>query len=226
MAALIAFDLDDTLYKERDYVRSGLKAVADAISATAGIDRAELQAIADIAPDGHAAFEAFAARLAGTPVGELFPISRMVTEYRNHRPVLEADTATAAVLEELRRRGHILALITDGNTVRQHAKVSALGLTRFFEPEAIIVSDDSGSDKTTPAPFAAAEAIAPGMRKVYVGDNTAKDFHWPQLRGWHTVMLRDSAGLNVHPQRPADVPPHFRPQTTIDSLQELLKLTY
>ena len=38
----------------------------------------------------------------------------------------------AGTLTELRRRGNMLALITDGNHIRQHAKVRALGLDDFF----------------------------------------------------------------------------------------------
>ena len=38
MPSLIAFDLDDTLYKERDYVVSGRRAVAAALAPVAGVD--------------------------------------------------------------------------------------------------------------------------------------------------------------------------------------------
>lgn len=225
MPALIAFDLDDTLYKERTYVDSGMRAVVDAISADTGLNPQELMAIVESAPSGEAAFDALAAHLAGTPAGTAFPLWRMVTAYRNHKPHIQASARVHDVLDALRARGHRLALITDGNTVRQHAKIRALGLDRHFAPADIIVSEDLGSDKTTPVPFAAAEAMAPAMRRVYVGDNAAKDFYWPNLRGWYTVMLRDTAALNIHPQQPAAQAAR-RPALTVRSLEALLSLTF
>lgn len=225
MGAFIAFDLDDTLYKERTYVESGLRAVVAAIAAETGIAAGELAALVAKSDTGSEALDALAARLQGTPAEAAFPMWRMVTTYRNHRPEIRTTPRVHAVLEALKARGHRLALITDGNTVRQHAKIRALGLDRHFGPADIIVSEDLGSDKTTPVPFAAAEAMAPGMRRLYVGDNAAKDFYWPNLRGWFTVMLRDTAGLNIHPQRPAEHPAH-RPAMTVRSLEALLSLTF
>lgn len=224
MPALIAFDLDDTLYKERDYVRSGLLAVAREAAHASGLPEDNLAAMMLTAPDGHAAFDALAARLAEAGAADIFPVWRMVATYRNHLPALQPDPAVEAVLAGLKSRAHTLVLITDGNPVRQHAKISALGLSRFFGDKNIIVSGDTGADKTTPLPFASAEALAPAMRRVYVGDNPAKDFHWPNLRGWHTVMLGDTAGRNIYPQLPAAVPPQYRAATTIHSLDQLLDL--
>ncbi len=222
MCALIAFDLDDTLYKERDYVASGLRAVAHSASRESGLPSEELEELLLGAPDGHAAFDALEARLRGAGVD--YPVWRMVAEYRNHVPAISPDPEVEAVLAELKRRGHTLALITDGNPVRQHAKVSALRLDRYFDTTNIIVSADTGSDKTTPLPFAQAERLVRGQRRYYVGDNPAKDFHWPNLRGWHTVMLRDADGLNIHPQHTGPLPAQYRAATTIDNLHRLLDL--
>ncbi|MDE6463662.1 MAG: HAD hydrolase-like protein [Muribaculaceae bacterium] len=220
--ALIAFDLDDTLYKERDYVLSGRRAVAEAVAPSAGMDAAALLKLMNEAAD---AFDALADAIAATPAAATYSIERMVAVYRAHTPDISLDSAVPETLRRLRERGHSLALITDGNSNRQHAKIRALGLDAFFGPHNVIVSDDCGSDKTTTVPFIAAEALAPGERRVYVGDNIAKDFHWPNMRGWLTVMLRDPEGLNIRPQRPAEAPPAFRPAMTVDSLESLLSLT-
>lgn len=224
MSVLIAFDLDDTLYKEQDYVRSGLRAVAREAAGISGLPVEELAAMMLAAPNGHDAFEALESRLKGHSGEELFPIWRMVATYRNHKPELQPDPAVNEILSRLKQRGYTLSLITDGNPVRQHAKISALGLARFFDRDNIIVSADTGADKTTPLPFVQAENLAPGSRRIYVGDNPAKDFHWPNLRGWHSVMLRDGLGLNIYPQRPDLVAPQYRAATTIGSLSQLLDL--
>lgn len=220
MCALMVFDLDDTLYKERDYVRSGRRAVANAIGSELGLDADGLMALMEAAPD---AFDAVSAAIAGLAGADAWPVSRMVDTYRAHTPEISLDADTRLVLEALRRR-HTLAIVTDGNSVRQHAKIKALGLYEFFSPENIYVSDDAGSDKNTPVPFLAMERRHSSMRRYYVGDNLAKDFHWPGLRGWTTVMLIDSHGTNIWPQYPAAAPLAFRPGIAISSLKNLLTL--
>lgn len=220
MCALMVFDLDDTLYKERDYVRSGRRAVADAVGADLGIDADGLMALMEAAPN---AFDALIDAIAGLAGADAWPVSRMVEVYRGHTPKISLAPETRAVLAELSRR-HTLAMVTDGNATRQHAKIKALGLYEFFDPENIYVSDDTGSDKTTPLPFAAMERRHGAMRRYYIGDNLAKDFHWPGLRGWTTVMLLDNDKTNINPQRPAAAPAVFRPHIAIASLEPLLKL--
>ncbi len=220
MPALVAFDLDDTLYSERLYVASGLRAVAAEAAAVSGMSAGELLTIALAAGNGHDAMEAMERKLNGAMC-----VRRMVDIYRSHRPVLTASPEVHGLLARLQRRGNVLAIVTDGDGCRQRAKIHALGLERFFTPQAIIVSGECGSDKSTPAPFVAAEALAPALPKVYVGDNPAKDFYHPGIRGWLTVMLRDATGTNIHPQHPALVPPSYRPSLTVDSLDDLLKLT-
>lgn len=217
----MVFDLDDTLYKERDYVHSGRRAVAAAVGAALGVDAEGLMEVMENAPD---AFDALAALIAGLPGCDAWPVSRMVEVYRGHKPDIKLDDDTRAVLADLSRR-HTLAIITDGNTVRQHAKIEALGLGEFFHPENIYVSDDAGSDKSTPVPFAEMERRhRRESRRYYIGDNLAKDFHWAGLRGWHTVMLLDPGRLNIYPQRPAQAPPAFRAATAIASLRHALLL--
>ncbi len=222
MCALLVFDLDDTLYKERDYVRSGRRAVANAVGTDLGVDAAGLMEAMEAAAD---AFDALTALTAGLPGSDRWPVSRMVEVYRAHKPEISLDSDTRSVLASLSER-HTLAIITDGNTVRQHTKIEALGLLEFFAPDNIYVSDDAGSDKSTPIPFAEMERRHPdALRRYYIGDNLAKDFRWAGLRGWHTVMLLDAAGHNIYPQRPAQAPPAFRPTLTIDTLRRLLFLT-
>ena len=54
---------------------------------------------------------------------------------------------------------------------------------------------------------------------IYVGDNTAKDFLYPNQHGWKTVCLLDD-GQNIHKQS-FDLAPEYRPQAIIHNLLEL-----
>ena len=177
---LIAFDLDDTLFKERDYLRSGHRVLARKLAGESGADERAL--------------------------------FRLITE---HHP-----RGIAAALAYLPRRNGILFW-----TRHQRAKLHALGLDRFIEPGAVLISEETGGDKHTPLPFAIAEERfgKETARRIYVGDNLSKDFKWPNQRGWTSVMLADHNGINVFPQQPSQWPGEYRPSACIDNISRILE---
>jgi putative hydrolase of the HAD superfamily len=196
----IVFDLDDTLYLERDYVSSGFRAVAR--------HRAEVTSAseADIAAD----FERLFAAAPQLPVFDRWLESRslpikshldvMLSIYRGHTPAISLVRGTREALEELATR-HPLGLLTDGSSARQHAKLAALGLTGFFA--AVVVSDEIGPDvrKPDPRPFervAAKLGVAP-RDAVYIADNPEKDFIGARAAGFRSIRLRLTEGM--HAQR-------------------------
>lgn len=216
---LYAFDLDDTLYKEMTYVASGYHTVAAELAEATGADADSLFRI--ISANRPLGFEAALEAVAGMPGAERFTVDSMVETYRAHTPDISLLPGVADTLERLSRQGHTLMLITDGSTRHQRAKIAALGIERFFRPEDILISLETGGDKTTVVPWEIAEKRYPGMRRMYVGDNLSKDFRLPGMRGWHTVMVRDRDNSNVFAQQPTMWPPENRPQTTVDSIADL-----
>lgn len=219
---VVAFDLDDTLYTEMDYVRSGYRTVANALSEASGVDARELFNL--ILANRPLGFEAALERIKGTPAQGMFTIESMVEMYRAHTPDIQLRPGAHETLEALRRRGAGLVLITDGSTRHQRAKIKALGLEEFFAPEAILISEETGGDKTSIVPWQLTEERfgVPGTLFTYVGDNLSKDFLLPNMRGWQTVMLRDCTSSNVFPQHPSAWPATNRPQLTIDNLSTLI----
>ncbi len=216
---LYAFDLDDTLYKEMTYVASGCRTVARALADATGADSDMLfRTIMAHRPKG---FEAALQAVAGMPGADTYTVDDLVEIYRAHRPDIELLPGARELLERLRAQGHTLMLITDGSTRHQRAKIEALGLMHYFRPDDILISEETGGDKTTPVPWTIAEQRYPGMTRTYIGDNLSKDFHLPRLRGWNTIMLRDRDGANVFPQHPADWPADHLPHTTIDTLTDI-----
>lgn len=219
----IAFDLDDTLYKEKDFVESGRNAVAEAIAAAKGLDASTLRRVMAEGPD---AFDALLGFLATNGISD-YTIAGVLDIYRSHRPDIRLEAEAEVTLTELHRRGTDIALITDGRSVTQRNKIEALGLYRFFAPDRIHISGETGADKHTPLAYmnVANSAVAP-RRLVYVGDNPAKDFVNANLAGWTTVMLRDSRRINIHQQNLRNVPSIYRPRIVIDRLTEILKLIH
>lgn len=218
--AVVIFDLDDTLYKERDFVVSGFRAVARHVAARTGEDANRLFNIMSSAGN---AFDALLEDIAGKPGSEDITIPVLLEIYRFHEPDITLPGESRTLLEGLQASGASLALITDGRSVTQRNKIRALGLDRYFLDNHIFISDETGGDKNTAIPWDAAETLFPGERKIYAGDNMSKDFLQPNLRGWLSVMLVDSAGVNIFPQHPEAHAPQFRPQLSVCSLTSLLK---
>lgn len=217
---LIGFDLDDTLYKERDYVASGRRAVARAVISSTGLTWVEVE---EAMNSGGNPFDSLDVWLRSRGICD-WPVSRMVDVYRNHFPDLPVNTVMNGMLARLRDCGHKVVFITDGNSQRQLVKIKALGLEDVAD--AVFVSEDVGGNKLTGAGFMAAERMFPESSRLYIGDNPAKDFLWPNRNGWNTAMLLDTAGVNIHPQnmkqKEADAQARMRFFDLIDFLQTLI----
>lgn len=210
------FDLDDTLYKEHTFVASAYRAVARYMSDITGADPDVLAGI--MARERPRGFEAAIEAQRGLPGDESISIDSCVDIYRRHWPEIRLDDWAVEFLGKLKKAGAFIGIISDGTVLTQGTKIRALGLEEFVSPGGIFISEAVGGDKTTVLPWTAAEALCRerGYRwRVYVGDNLRKDFLLPNLRGWQTVMLRDSAGVNIFPQKPLDWPPENRAKITL-----------
>ncbi|NLF29436.1 MAG: HAD family hydrolase [Planctomycetes bacterium] len=198
----VVFDLDDTLYCERDYVRSGYRAVAASMAA----DPAAAEAVAAwmwrrfCEGRGERMFNAAAERF-GLP-DDPATIAGWVACYRDHAPILQPHPDAVAVLDALRGRVR-LGLLSDGFLPAQSIKLDALGLRGYFD--AIVFTEAMGRDcwKPSAAGFEriAAELGVPHACCAYVGDNPAKDFVAPNALGWLTIQWRRDG--QVHADKPA-----------------------
>lgn len=214
MNAVVAFDLDDTLYPEYDFVVSGYRAVAELLPQS---DRQRAFEVMSQAYD--AGVNPFDALVAATDC--TVPIADMVDAYRYHKPTLRLEPTVRMALQRLKDAGVGLALITDGRTATQRNKIEALGLDGFFGNQ-IYISEAERVDKTCTQSFERVMATFPAERYVYVGDNPAKDFVAPNRLGWLTVCLRGT-DRNVHPQD-IEVGESFRPKATVDRIADVCNL--
>lgn len=212
MSKVVVFDLDDTLYKEVDYVRSGLMAVAHHLG-----DDSLLDVMLKARSKGINAFEAVKEQRSDAE------IDKMIEIYRNHKPQISLSRDTTLTLDYLHSK-YTLALVTDGRSVGQRNKIEALALEQYFAPEDIIVSEEFGSDKHSAANFKAIEKNHPGAESYfYIGDNPEKDFYQPNLLGWHTIMLEDVNRVNIHRQDNAPSIDHMA-QYAIESLSDAIAI--
>lgn len=218
---VLVFDLDDTLYLERDFAFSGFQAVAEAFADRLGDPmraRAEMQRFFD-SPARRRVFDTLLdAR--GIPTDASL-VARMVEVYRLHPPRIRLLPDAGRALASWAGRCR-LALITDGPPHTQRAKIAALGLSARLDP--IIITSELGEGFSKPHPLAFERMMritghAPAEH-VYVADNPAKDFLAPNRLGWRTVRVRRREGI----YRDEPDAEGGRPQHTLESLDELVRV--
>lgn len=206
---VVCFDLDDTLYKEIGFVKSGFQAVADSIG------KPEIVPLMmDWYKDGKNVFLHLNYYL-----NLEAPIADYLRIYRNHFPSIQLSNGVEDTLVVLKNRGVRLGLISDGRSVTQRNKIKALKLERWFEDKDIIISEEFGSEKNSEKNFCYFQELYPESCFSYVGDNPKKDFFIPNLLHWKTIMLKDN-GCNIHQQ--CEVPECNLPQVIIYDIQELM----
>lgn len=186
----IVLDLDDTLYLERDFVRSGFRKVAEFVERVGVTDEHVAFAHLWEGFESGRRGDAFDSLHARFPLGGRTSVPELVEIYRSHRPDIQILEPEA--LSGLARSGLPLAMISDGDLGTQSAKIDALGLRGLFS--VVVLTGEWGHDFWKPHPRAfelvEAELGLPGKHLAYVADNPRKDFIAPNRRGWLSVRLR------------------------------------
>ena len=191
MIKCIAFDMDDTLYDERDYYGSGFAAVAGRIAADFRLPVGEIfHTLCRIFDSGNRQ-NTFAA--AAAEMGIIFKegyIEKLVKIFREHTPDINLPADSRAVLENLKQR-YKLGLITDGYLPAQRLKLKSLNIEKFFD--CIIYTEELGRENWKPSPVGFEKLIAVlkilPQQCVYVGDNLERDFSAPNKMGFKTIRI-------------------------------------
>lgn len=187
----VLFDVDDTLYDEMTFVRSGFLAIARTLQTRFGWSPDELlkEMLAILSRDGRGAIFDDILRQRETYSRQL--VEELVSAYRLHRPTIQLFKDVAPVLGMLRTAGFKLGLVTDGDHKVQQRKVDALGLPGLVD--VVVRTDELGKEfwKPHPRPFEVALAglgLSP-ERTIYVGNDPAKDFEGPRQLGMGSVHI-------------------------------------
>ncbi|GAB2545067.1 HAD family hydrolase [Gracilibacillus alcaliphilus] len=196
----IILDLDDTLYCEHDYVRSGFEAVAHYIAGHSEFTPNHIynQLIAYWQERGRG--QVFDLTCAFFHIDDI-DIAELVQVYRFHTPSIQLYDDAVQFLDDANMRKLPLGLITDGTSITQWNKIKALQLVDRIE--AIVVSDDLGGSacwKPNKAPYQLALKQLDKLPEqcIYVGDNPHKDFITARKLGMETVRIVRSIGDHMN----------------------------
>lgn len=192
---LIALDMDDTLYLEQDYVRSGFMAVDRWLRRRQGLSGFFDEAWALFCEGSRGTI--FNTVLDRRNVFEDGLVRELVAVYRSHLPEISLLSDAEAFLKKHDKKS--LALITDGPVVSQYGKIKVLQLERYIGN--IIVTDElgAGCGKPNSLVFEQVQGSRKSEDCVYIADNPRKDFIGPLALGWRpSVRMRRVNSLHFH----------------------------
>jgi putative hydrolase of the HAD superfamily len=213
---ILIFDLDDTLYEEMSFVRSGLQAVAAYGRMSFGWDEGN-------------SYEFMYEFLLKNGRGRVFDewlnlhqhfsnsrLKKCVHLYRHHIPKITLSKETLQILSRFQDL-YPMYLVTDGHKIVQQKKIAALGIEPFFKR--VFITHRFGIRHAKPSLYCF-ERIrqlekCPWSNLVYVGDNPAKDF--VSLNSMGALTIRVNTG--VHAEVLAQV--GFDARHTIDNIAHL-----
>jgi putative hydrolase of the HAD superfamily len=203
---IFVFDLDDTLYSERDFEKSGIEFVYN----TFDIKHIELESILNNRRN-------WIENIINDSNNQI-TLKTVLDIYRNHIPSIQLYKDSKNFLEKLVSQGIEMSLITDGRSITQRNKLRALGIESYFTN--IIISEEINSEKPSEYNFKLVINNKHNVNYIYFADNPNKDFITPNNLGWSTICLLDR-GQNIHKQN-FNLSKDFLPQSSINSFDEII----
>lgn len=217
---VVCFDLDDTLYKEIDFLKSAFKEIVEyTLKCSGSHDLVAAGLYEGMLGAYFSKKDAFDYLIAA--VGIDLDKAILLSLYRNHVPLISLSDGALELLNEIKGRGFEIGIITDGRSVQQRNKIKALGLDKIVSEENLIISEEFGSEKPSRANYEYFVAKYPDATEFfYIADNPKKDFLSPNVLGWKTICLKDD-GRNIHSQS-FDLPQEFLPRVVVRCLSEVI----
>lgn len=190
----IILDLDDTLYNEVDYIKSGYQKIAERYPKITGVQEELWQYFIEKKP----AIDLFLKNHSMEQEKE-----ECLKSYRNQMPNIVLPQEHKELLEKWRREGKKLGIITDGRPKGQRNKIAALGLETLVDE--IIVTDELAGTNGDVRKFRKPEKLAfemmqmrmgiPYEKMIYIGDNKQKDFQAPEKLHMKYLWFQNKEGM-------------------------------
>lgn len=210
------FDLDDTLYKEIDFLKSGYQAISSWLQQQFYTTEDTFEVLFGAYQRGDNAF-----KILNQKYGLDVSNEQYLKIYREHLPKISLDKSVYELLCQLKSQGVKIGLLTDGRSVTQRNKISALGLNEFVEQGDIVISEEFGTQKPDVRNYRYFADRYPNSRIIYVGDNPIKDFVAANILGWQTIELMDD-GRNIHKQRINQLEHLYYAKQTVVNITQIL----
>ena len=194
MIRALIFDLDDTLYRESDFVMSGYRAVARHVADNYGCD------FECVFSTMMKTFETKGRRAVLSVLREKFldasvALDALVWVYRRHNPSIRLYPGYLGLLKEF-AGNYRMGIITDGLPEVQERKVRALGLESIMNR--IICTWEYGAEKEKPHPLSFSLMLdsldAKPDSALFIGDNPEKDCRGAHQAGMKFAQVQHPTG--------------------------------
>ena len=184
----VIFDLDDTLYSEKEYVMSGYKKIADYLGRGEAIEK-----LWKYFEAGKPAIDCYLEEITQSEKKK-----ECLSIYRNQFPEINLYDGVDKMIRNLKCKGIKVGIITDGRPEGQRNKIKALGLEELVDD--IIITDELGGIQFRKPNDISFRIIQnrwrlPFEQIVYVGDNLNKDFQAPRQLGMREIYYKNEDGL-------------------------------
>lgn len=212
--SIIVFDLDDTLYDELSYARSGLLEVSKYMNKQWGTPQEESYAhlLVFLREDRNNILEKI---LRTYGIFNKKNLRSCISIYRTHQPKILLSKDAKECME--RFKDFPLYIVTDGNVTVQSNKIKALNLTEKVKK--VFITYRYGVHNSKPSPFCflkicKLEHVSPDS-VWYIGDNPAKDFIGIKPLGFRTIRILQGQHKDVK------MGAEYEAELRINSLREL-----
>lgn len=178
MVKAVVFDLDDTLYMEKEFVEYGLKNAANVAETVYGIVNANEKIRSLYQESKVNVFDRLVN--AETIKDKEIAVAGLVKAYRNCEPKnLHCNPGVLDLLKTLKKKGVRTGIITDGFADVQKSKIKALGIQEYIDK--IVITDELGGVQCRkPNPIGFEKMLkmlnVKPQEMIYIGDNPNKDF--------------------------------------------------
>ena len=194
---ILVFDLDDTLYDELTFVKSGFHVVANYIEQSYGIKK--MQCMESMLYSLQVSRNnIFNNMLSHFDIYTKNTLSKCISLYRHHQPQIRLYPEVEKGIPSLHKK-YPLYIVTDGNKMVQRNKISTLGLKEYAKH--LFITHRYGLKHSKPSPYCFLQIQkrekVPCEQIVYIGDNPRKDFVGIKPLGFKTIRVHTGQHKDV-----------------------------
>ena len=181
---VVVFDLDDTLYNEIEFVKSGLKEISRFLQ-----NESYFEYMMQVF------FQEGSGKILNRLIEEYnidIPLSKLIEIYRFHTPDIVLSEDSLALLNFA--KNFKTALISDGHYIMQKNKFDTLKLEQYIEYP--VFTDFYHTKKPETKPYRMVMDYFKNEKNfIYISDNPQKDFIALKELGWIGIRYKNPIGI-------------------------------
>lgn len=190
----VIFDIDDTLYLEKDYIYDGFSYLSNYLQGK-GIPATVDDFMQFFTTN---ASDAIANYLQSLHVYSKELHSTLLQMYRERIPNIKAIPGVEALLQYLHQKNIPLGIISDGTPMAQNNKLLGLNVRHYFD--FVVFSDALGGPHCRKPcdvgfRYIQKQMQIPFPNLLYIGDNADKDFYPVEHLGMQGIQYRNPNGV-------------------------------